>query len=67
MTASAYDVHERSGRSAGNGSLMRTGPVALAHLDPAHAEVGTDVEIDIRGRRYPFTIVSTPFYSREDA
>ena len=42
-------------------------PVALAHLDPAHAEVGTDVEIDIRGRRYPFTIAPTPFYSREDA
>ena len=42
-------------------------PVALAHLDPAHAEVGTEVEIDIRGRRYPFTIVQTPFYSRKDA
>lgn len=42
-------------------------PVALAHLDPAHAEVGTDVEIDIRGRRYLFTIAPTPFYSREDA
>ena len=39
----------------------------VAHLDPQHAEVGTEVEIDIRGRRYPFTIVSTPFYSREDA
>lgn len=34
MTAAAKDVHERSGgRSAGNGSLMRTAPVALAHLD----------------------------------
>ena len=42
-------------------------PVALAHLDPQHAELGTDVEIDIRGRRYPFTIAPTPFYSREDA
>ncbi|WP_175934694.1 glycine cleavage system aminomethyltransferase GcvT [Corynebacterium sp. Marseille-P4321] len=42
-------------------------PVALAHVDPAHAEVGTEVEIDIRGRRYPFTIVQTPFYSRKDA
>ena len=28
----ARTVHERSGRSAGNGSLMRTGPVALAYL-----------------------------------
>lgn len=42
-------------------------PVALAHLDPQHAEEGTEVEIDIRGRRYPFTIAPTPFYSRKDA
>lgn len=28
----ARELHERTGRSAGNGSLMRTGPVALAHL-----------------------------------
>ena len=42
-------------------------PVALAHLDPAHAEEGTEVDIDIRGRRYPFTIAPTPFYSRKDA
>jgi ADP-ribosylglycohydrolase len=28
----AAAVHARTGRSAGNGSLMRTGPVALAHL-----------------------------------
>lgn len=33
MADAARAVHERSGRSAGNGSLMRTGPVALAHLD----------------------------------
>jgi ADP-ribosyl-[dinitrogen reductase] hydrolase len=26
-------LHERTGHTAGNGSLMRTGPVALAHLD----------------------------------
>ena len=33
MTATAYDLHVRTGRTAGNGSLMRTGPVALACLD----------------------------------
>lgn len=33
MAAAAEAVHERTGRSAGNGSLMRTGPVALAYLD----------------------------------
>ncbi|GMA33187.1 ADP-ribosylglycohydrolase family protein [Litorihabitans aurantiacus] len=39
MTEAARDVHERAGRSAGNGSLMRTGPVALAHLDDPAALV----------------------------
>ena len=32
-------LHERTGRSAGNGSLMRTAPVALAHLDDEEALV----------------------------
>lgn len=36
MAHAAQQVHYQAGRSAGNGSLMRTGPVALAHLnDPA--------------------------------
>lgn len=34
IDASAY-LHETSGRTAGNGSLMRTAPVALAYLDDA--------------------------------
>lgn len=32
MTGVANDLHEQTGMTAGNGSLMRTGPVALAHL-----------------------------------
>ena len=36
LTAAARDLHERTGHTAGNGSLMRTTPVALRHLhDPA--------------------------------
>ncbi len=31
--AAARDLHRRTGRTAGNGSLMRTAPVALAFLD----------------------------------
>jgi len=45
-TASADDAfaaarlsHERTGRSGGNGSLMRTGPVALGYLDRTPAEL----------------------------
>ncbi|MDX6241047.1 MAG: ADP-ribosyl-[dinitrogen reductase] hydrolase [Kribbellaceae bacterium] len=35
MTAAAREMHDRTGRSGGNGSLMRTSVVALAHLhDP---------------------------------
>ncbi|SEQ04396.1 ADP-ribosylglycohydrolase family protein [Arthrobacter sp. OV608] len=33
FTAAAADFHARTGRSAGNGSLMRTAPLALAYLD----------------------------------
>lgn len=32
MTGVANHLHEQTGMTAGNGSLMRTGPVALAHL-----------------------------------
>ena len=32
-------LYERTGRTAGNGSLMRTAPVALAHLDDEEALV----------------------------
>lgn len=31
--AAAAELHRRTGRTAGNGSLMRTAPVALAYLD----------------------------------
>ncbi len=40
--AAARSVHERSGRSAGNGSLMRTGPVALGYLDDGREEALID-------------------------
>ena len=33
----AHQLHERTGRTAGNGSLMRTSPVALAHLGDSEA------------------------------
>ncbi|WP_214404548.1 ADP-ribosylglycohydrolase family protein [Pseudonocardia lacus] len=41
----AADLHARTGRTAGNGSLMRTAPVALAHLGdtPAIVEVATAI------------------------
>lgn len=35
----AESLHRTTGRSAGNGSLMRTGPVALGYLDRPHHEL----------------------------
>jgi ADP-ribosyl-[dinitrogen reductase] hydrolase len=37
--ASAAALHRRTGRSGGNGSLMRTAPVALTHLDDEDAVI----------------------------
>lgn len=33
LLATSYDLHERTGHTAGTGSLMRTAPVALPYLD----------------------------------
>lgn len=41
-------------------------PVAIALIDTsANLESGAEVEVDIRGKRYPFTVADLPFYSRE--
>jgi ADP-ribosyl-[dinitrogen reductase] hydrolase len=39
LRAAAADLHRRTGRTAGNGSLMRTAPVALAYLQDETALV----------------------------
>jgi ADP-ribosyl-[dinitrogen reductase] hydrolase len=39
FSTAAADFHARTGRSAGNGSLMRTAPLALAYLDRDPSEL----------------------------
>jgi ADP-ribosylglycohydrolase len=39
LTATSYDLYARTGRTAGNGSLMRTAPVALRYLEDGVALV----------------------------
>lgn len=39
-------------------------PIALAYVAPAYAPAGTAVEVDIRGKREPATVVPLPFYKR---
>lgn len=45
MRAAAQAVHDRTGRSAGNGALMRTGPVAVAYLDDPEALVAAALAV----------------------
>ena len=40
-------------------------PIALAYVEPAFAEPGTAVEVDLRGKPEAFTVVALPFYRRE--
>lgn len=39
-------------------------PIALAYVDVAYSEVGTAVDVDLRGKPQPFEVVALPFYSR---
>ncbi|AIY01456.1 aminomethyltransferase [Arthrobacter sp. PAMC 25486] len=40
-------------------------PVALAYVDVEHAEVGTLLDVDLRGKAEPFEVVALPFYKRQ--
>ena len=39
-------------------------PVALAYVDIEHAEPGTALDVDLRGKSEPFEVVALPFYKR---
>ena len=38
--------------------------VSMAYVDPQHAQVGTEVIVDIRGKSHPARIIELPFYTR---
>lgn len=39
-------------------------PIGLGYVEIDHSAVDTQIQIDIRGRRLPATVVKTPFYKR---
>ena len=39
-------------------------PVALAYVDVEFSEIGTPLDIDLRGKSEPFEVVALPFYKR---
>lgn len=40
-------------------------PVGMALIDPKYAEVGTQLQVDVRGRKVDVEVVALPFYKRE--
>lgn len=40
-------------------------PIAMAFVHPSVSELGTIVDVDIRGTRLPYTVTALPFYSRK--
>jgi len=39
-------------------------PIAMAYVPPRHAELGTELSVDIRGSTEPARVVKLPFYTR---
>src|SRR5690554_5170661 len=40
-------------------------PIAMAYVDPQYTEVGTELFIDVRGKRIPASVTALPFYKRK--
>ena len=40
-------------------------PIAMAYVSPRFARPGTELVVDVRGTRLPFTVTALPFYSRK--
>jgi aminomethyltransferase len=65
-----YTIHDASGdRAVGtitSGALSPTlgHPIALAFVDVALREPGTELTVDIRGKKEPFVVTPSPFYRR---
>lgn len=64
-----YPVVDAEGEALGeitSGALSPTlgHPIALAYVTPSSAAEGTEVFLDVRGKRIPATVTALPFYRR---
>ncbi len=50
--------------TSGSPSPTLAKPIAMAYVDAAHAEPGTTVAVDVRGKAEPVQVVALPFYKR---
>jgi aminomethyltransferase len=67
---SGYPVVLEDGTAVGqitSGALSPTlgHPIAMAFVDPEHAEEGADLFLDVRGTKIPATRTALPFYRRK--
>ena len=64
-----YSVHSKEGEHLGELTSGVFSPslevgIGMGYLPVSHAAVGTEVEIDVRGRRFPAVVVKKPFYKK---
>ncbi len=63
-----YAVFENSERigevTSGTLSPSLHWGIGMAYISAAHAKVGTEIDIEIRGQRFPATIEKKPFYKK---
>ncbi|MBN8628534.1 MAG: glycine cleavage system protein T, partial [Planctomycetes bacterium] len=64
-----YKVLAADGREIGHVTSGTFSPtlekaIAMAYVDAAYAVVGTQLQVDIRGKAEPCTVVELPFYKR---
>lgn len=65
-----YGVFSTEGEQLGELSSGVISPslkqgIGMAYLPVAHAKIGTSLEIDVRGRRFPAEVVKKPFYKKD--
>jgi aminomethyltransferase len=65
-----YPVRDAHGVQVGvvtSGALSPTlgYPIAMAYVDPAVQELGTELFLDVRGTSVPASVTALPFYTRE--
>ena len=65
-----YKILDQSGSEIGNVtsgmySPLLNKPIGLGYVPVEHAKAGTELIVDIRGRKIPMKIVKGPFYKRD--
>jgi aminomethyltransferase len=62
---SIFDNGERVGEvTSGTVSPSLNYGIGMAYVSASHAKIGSNIEIEIRGQKFPATIEKKPLYKR---